>query len=576
MRLNLQEVPFSTRGSYMAFSYLNGEYRGEKIEKGLYFRSVHGAAETSFIARIYPVHKGEEIPYSYEACPWEIRIKTEYGEAGITFADADTIVIQGNVPLCFDFMSRGKMFTFAQPWKSGDRDFYLVNAFLQNCRYMFREEKRKIDLKQLWKVSGAEFCFLTLGNNGEEYTASVEENYDDWKDKKREYLYHEVRDTSKKAFEDFCSSMPRVPEEFKEAAGIAAYVDWSGMVKPCGILKRESMFMSKNWMCNVWSWDHCFNAMALAYHNHKEAWEQFMVMFDFQTETGRIPDSVNDVKIVNNYCKPPIHGWTFRKLEEIMDISEAQRKEAYKKISRWTNWWLNCRDENQDGLCEYTHGNDSGWDNATAFSLLPPVTSPDLAGFLVLQMDVLSETAKRLGYHEEADSWKERADQMLKTMLKVLFPENQPRVLAGFEMEEVNSDSLLLYLPIVLGDRLPGEVRKNLAETIKGTKFNTEYGLATESPSSEAYEADGYWRGPVWAPSTMLILDGMMKCGETEYVQEMTRRFCGMVQKSGCAENFDALTGEGLRDRAYTWTASAMLVMAHEYLVKEDRRRLQK
>lgn len=54
---------------------------------------------------------------------------------------------------------------------------------------------------------------------------------------------------------------------------------------------------------------------------------------------------------------------------------------------------------------------------------------------------------------------------------------------------------------------------------------------------------------------------------EEEFVSEAVHKFCRMIQKSGCAENFDALTGEGLRDRAYTWTASVMLVMAHEYLV---------
>ena len=105
-----------------------------------------------------------------------------------------------------------------------------------------------------------------------------------------------------------------------------------------------------------------------------------------------------------------------------------------------------------------------------------------------------------------------------------------------------------------------------MTESIKSEKFNTKYGLATESIKSSAYEADGYWRGPIWAPSTMIILDGMRECGENEFVQEITHKFCRMVQESGCAENFDALTGCGLRDRAYTWTASVMLVMAHEYL----------
>ena len=40
-----------------------------------------------------------------------------------------------------------------------------------------------------------------------------------------------------------------------------------------------------------------------------------------------------------------------------------------------------------------------------------------------------------------------------------------------------------------------------------------------------------------------------------------------MVSMSGFAENFDAMTGEGLRDRSYTWTASAFLTMCHEYLL---------
>ena len=39
-----------------------------------------------------------------------------------------------------------------------------------------------------------------------------------------------------------------------------------------------------------------------------------------------------------------------------------------------------------------------------------------------------------------------------------------------------------------------------------------------------------------------------------------------MVSSSGFAENFNAVTGEGLRDRSYTWTASAFLVMCHEFL----------
>ena len=70
----------------------------------------------------------------------------------------------------------------------------------------------------------------------------------------------------------------------------------------------------------------------------------------------------------------------------------------------------------------------------------------------------------------------------------------------------------------------------------------------------------------VWTPGIFHLLDGLRRCGESAFVSEMAERFCNMVQKEGCAENFDALTGRALRDKAYTWTGSAMLVMAHEFL----------
>ena len=37
--------------------------------------------------------------------------------------------------------------------------------------------------------------------------------------------------------------------------------------------------------------------------------------------------------------------------------------------------------------------------------------------------------------------------------------------------------------------------------------FLTENGLATEMPKSNKYESNGYWRGPIWAPTTYLLVD---------------------------------------------------------------------
>ena len=198
--------------------------------------------------------------------------------------------------------------------------------------------------------------------------------------------------------------------------------------------------------------------------------------------------------------------------------------------------------------------------------MLPPVATPELQAFLVIQMDVLADLADRLGRVKDAADWNDRSDALLQRLLENMFQDGLPIVLRSGSHETVPNESLLPYISIVLGEKLPESVRRRMTEILKGRKFRTEYGFATESPQSPEYRSDGYWRGPIWAPSTMLLTDGLARCGETELARDIAARFADLVTASGFAENFDALTGEGLRDRSYTWTASAFLAMSHEYL----------
>ena len=93
-------------------------------------------------------------------------------------------------------------------------------------------------------------------------------------------------------------------------------------------------------------------------------------------------------------------------------------------------------------------------------------------------------------------------------------------------------------------------------------RFVTEWGLATEHPQSDQYAADGYWRGPIWAPSTYIAVCGLERCGRSPLALDIARRFCRVCAHNGFSENFNAVTGEALRDRANTWTASVFLLLA--------------
>jgi glycogen debranching enzyme len=132
-----------------------------------------------------------------------------------------------------------------------------------------------------------------------------------------------------------------------------------------------------------------------------------------------------------------------------------------------------------------------------------------------------------------------------------------------------STSSLLDLMPIVLGEHLPDDISSMLADRIEA--HLTPYGLATELPTSPHYRSDGYWRGPIWAPATVLIEDGLRRAGHEGLADEISARFRALCEAHGFAENFDALTGTGLRDRAYTWTAASYLFLAEAHTRRGSR-----
>ncbi|MEU0212844.1 amylo-alpha-1,6-glucosidase [Streptomyces canus] len=377
--------------------------------------------------------------------------------------------------------------------------------------------------------------------------------------------FGEVMETARRSFAEFADTVAPWRSDDTPAAELAAYVVWSATVRPAGLVTRPGVLMSKHWMDKVWSWDHCFNALALAPGSAGLAWDQFSLPFDHQDESGALPDSVTHSEVLYNFVKPPIHGWALGLLRARLTepLDPAQLAQAYDRLTRWTDFWLTARRAPGTVLPHYQHGNDSGWDNATTFDPGRLAVTADLTATLILQLDELARLAGELGFADDARRRTETADALQAALLDELWDGERflSRPAHGGALSP--SSSLLDLMPIVLGDRLPAKVHDRLAERIEA--HLTAYGLATEHPGSPHYEPDGYWRGPIWAPATVLIEDGLRRAGHERLADEISARFRALCEISGFAENFDALTGEGLRDRAYTWTASSYLLLARDH-----------
>jgi len=329
------------------------------------------------------------------------------------------------------------------------------------------------------------------------------------------------------------------------------------------------MIMSKKTMSAMWSWDHCFNALAVARVDGTFAFNQFMAPFHLQAETGALPDVwTPNLETYWAVTKPPIHGWAFDKLLDAHAYPPEALQRVYDGLARQARWWQHYRDSDGDGIPDYPQGCDSGWDNATSFDAGFFLESPDLSAHLVLQMRCLARLARMLGRPDDGDRWQAESQQLLQRLYAHSWEQGGfVARLTRTHLTPQPQRTLLNLVPLVLGSLLDADKRAVMVNDLR-EHYLTPYGLATEQPTSPLYESDGYWRGPIWAPSTYLIVDGLARAGEAELARDIARRFCDMLAftAGGAYENFDALTGKGWRAPGYTWTASVFLLLMWEYL----------
>jgi hypothetical protein len=556
---SVREIPFSCSGAWFGISAVVGlAAYAEDLHLVSHRNGMHA------VLSLVPVLAGARVPVEVNANPALLTWSAGRARVAAAFESPTALRISGDglglrIAAADDTLTpfTGTFF-FRDPVTSS----YVFTSYETGHRYRVTVLAGQEGSAGDCALGTAERA-VVVGGDGGEWELVVEEMTTTRGRFSTTATFSDVVATSRRSFDRFADEVAPWRSDRTPAAELACYVLWSATVSPAGFVDRPAVLMSKNWMDKVWSWDHCFNALALAPGAPDLAWDQLQVVFDHQTSEGALPDSITHAEVLHNFVKPPIHGWAVGKLRSNLPggIPAAHLPQLYRQLEAWTTFWLDHRRVPGEPFAHYEHGNDSGWDNSTVFDQQRLVQSADLAAFLVVQMGELARLAREIGDPAAATRWEREADTMLTAMLTTLWDGTAftSRALDGTTRATA---SLLDLMPVVLGADLPPDVHAKLAGGV--ARHLTAVGPATERPDSLHYEADGYWRGPVWAPSTVLIEDGLRRGGAVELADQVSTRFRAVCEKSGFAENFDALTGEGLRDRAYTWTASAYLLLAAE------------
>ncbi|MFG2857242.1 amylo-alpha-1,6-glucosidase [Streptomyces mirabilis] len=562
---SIHDIPFSTHGSWFGISPVLGEKtRADDLHLVSHQNGMH--AVLCFV----PVDAttGERVETRVTATPSQLSWTHESGHIDLAYESPDTVRLRGRKAGLRITAAAQTLtpFTGTYFYRDPVDGAHVFTSYETGRRYRITVLSgivREISGSQ--SLGGAERGLTVTAEADAIWEAAVQELDSARRPYSSSTTFDEVVATAERAIGAFTDAIAPWRSPGTPAAELAAYVLWSATVDPAGLVRRPAVLMSKHWMDKVWSWDHCFNALALASGAPALAWNQFALPFDHQDESGALPDSVTHSEVLRNFVKPPIHGWTLAHLRRRLSepLSRAQLAAAYDMLRRWTDFWLTARRAPGANLPHYQHGNDSGWDNATTFDPERVVVTADLAAFLALQLRELGALATELGLPAAARDWLRVAEATQTAMLDELWTGEKFLARGADSGDTWSSSSLLDLMPIVLGEHLPENLGKALAVRIEA--HLTPYGLASELPASPHYRPDGYWRGPIWAPATVLIEDGLRRAGHHRLADEISARFRGLCETHGFAENFDALTGTGLRDRAYTWTASSYLLLAEAH-----------
>lgn len=572
-RIDLQTIPFSERGSRLMLFGADSHFYIKLTERWSAWEQEFGHyRRRAPIVRSWTLLNGDGQPLSFKlnTFPHVVEAQTIIGVFRWTFVDEETLYLELPPLPCgvrFAVMAteghadrRGGEFKGDPAHRSTHRNIaYTTNARLVENRV------RPVE-------NGLQEVYLRLAPDGEcgillNITPRLGFN-------RAISSFAECLERAARRWDDWFQAAPPVAPEYQTQYLYAWMWMRAGLLSPRFFMTRESMAPSKTYYVGAWQWDAFFHALAYRHVDSKLAEDHLRLWIDHQRRDGMLPDAVHDEGAVFEFplpqsgmnaevTKPPLIAWAALKIFQ-HSTNRDFLAEIYDALVRWNAWWFEKNDDDRDGIVQYNHPY-CGSDDSPLWDAGMPVESPDINTYLVMQMDALAQIAEIIGAADDANTWRQRADELAQRMIEHFWDEQAGLFWAMKNHEPIRTVTVFNLYPL-LTRRLPKAMEARLLEHLTSPReFWTEYPLPTVSVSDPKFDADQMWRGPTWVNVNYLFIEALQERGYPELARELMTRTLALVQlHSDIYEYYNPLTGMHPPKAAgiFGWTSAVFIDLA--------------
>ena len=335
-------------------------------------------------------------------------------------------------------------------------------------------------------------------------------------------------DESLGSFEAWTALYGDLPARFSALGRLCAYAVWICCVTlpdaPQGYVTLYYRYDS------AYCWQSAYHAMGTV-RDPDTAADLLLTMFQYQDPFGQLPDLVDDRYVHYLSTKPPLQGFVFLNLLPRLHrpFTRDHLTRLYDPFRHWYTWWMACRDSDRDGVPQYNQGCECSMDTSAMFARGVPVECPDLLAYLILLAEALETMADALDRPREQALWHRERDRLLEILLRDFW--NGERFFARVSGSHVPVETreIEMYTPILLGRRLPSDIRRRLVQDLLDPKqYWTPIGLRHAPPGSgEMMQGvvGGFWQ--------IKFAVGLRDAGEPWAAAELLRRYCEINLRLG-------------------------------------------